>query len=293
MEFRIHQFLDRWLQEAPDRPFIYLPDRTLSYADLGRLVDALEAELRALQVRSGDRVLVVAENCPEHAALLLACSRVGAWACGVNARMAPGEVRGFADKADARVVYFTDRVSKAAAAHAERYGTSPSCVPGLAHTAVRADARAEPEPDGNPVAAIIFTSGTTGTPKGVLMSQRGVAHFARVSAQSRRLGPADKVYAFVPMTHIFGLGTVLLASLSAGAALEMRSQFEPADLLDALAHHGITQLQGPPTLFARLLQHCEQHGIRQPAAPHLRYLYTGAGPLDLALKTKVEALFGQ
>lgn len=293
MEFRIHQFLDRWLQEAPDRPFIYLPDRTLSYADLGRLVDALEAELRVLQVRSGDRVLVVAENCPEHAALLLACSRVGAWACGVNARMAPGEVRGFADKADARVVYFTDRVSKAAAAHAERYGVSPSCVPGLAHTAVRADARAEPEPDGNPVAAIIFTSGTTGTPKGVLMSQRGVAHFARVSAQSRRLGPDDKVYAFVPMTHIFGLGTVLLASLSAGAALEMRSQFEPADLLDALAHHGITQLQGPPTLFARLLQHCEQQGIRQPAAPHLRYLYTGAGPLDLALKTKVEALFGQ
>jgi malonyl-CoA/methylmalonyl-CoA synthetase len=52
MEFRIHQFLDRWLQEAPDRPFIYLPDRTLSYADLGRLVDALEAELRVLQPSS-------------------------------------------------------------------------------------------------------------------------------------------------------------------------------------------------------------------------------------------------
>ena len=289
---RIHQLLDRWLQEAPDRPFIYLPDRTLSYADLGRQVDALEAELRSLQVRSGDRVLVVAENCPEHAALLLACSRVGAWTCGVNARMAPGEVRAFAYKADARVIYFTDRASKAAAAHAERYGTSASCMPGLVHSAVFADAQVEPEPANNPVAAIIFTSGTTGAPKGVMMSHRGVAHFARVSAQSRHLGPDDKVYAFVPMTHIFGLGTVLLASLYAGAALEMRSQFEPGDLLDALAHHGITQLQGPPTLFARLLQYCEEHGIRHPAAPHLRYLYTGAGPLDLVLKHKVEALFG-
>ena len=79
MDFRIHQFLDRWLQEAPDRPFIYLPNRTLTFADLGRLVDALEAELRAQHVRAGDRVLVVAENCPEHAALLLATSRVGAW----------------------------------------------------------------------------------------------------------------------------------------------------------------------------------------------------------------------
>jgi len=290
---RIHELLNRWLQEAPDRPFIHLPDRVLSYADLGRLVDALEAELRSQQVRPGDRVLVVAENCPEHAALLLAASRVGAWACGVNARMAPGEVRAFADKADARVIYFTDRVSKAAAAHGERFGATPSCVPGLAHSAVFADARPEPDPMGNPVAAIIFTSGTTGAPKGVMMSHRGVAHFARVSAQSRQLGPQDKVYAFVPMTHIFGLGTVLLASLHAGAALEMRSQFEPADLMDALAHHGITQLQGPPTLFARLLQYCEQQGITRPVAPQLRYLYTGAGPLDLALKQKVEALFGQ
>ena len=290
---RIHELLDRWLQDAPDRPFIHLPNRTLSYSDLGRLVDALEAELRSQQVRPGDRVLVVAENCPEHAALLLATSRVGAWACGVNARMAPGEVRAFADKADARIIYFTDRVSKAAAAHGERFGVTPSCVPGLAHSAVFANARPEPEPMGNPVAAIIFTSGTTGAPKGVMMSHRGVAHFARVSAQSRQLGPQDKVYAFVPMTHIFGLGTVLLASLHAGAALEMRSQFEPADLIDALVHHGITQLQGPPTLFARLLQYCEQQGISRPAAPQLRYLYTGAGPLDLVLKQKVEALFGQ
>lgn len=293
MDFRIHQFLDRWLQEAPDRPFIYLPNRTLTFADLGRLVDALEAELRTQHVRAGDRVLVVAENCPEHAALVLACSRVGAWVCGVNARMAPGEVRAFVDMADARIVYFTDQVSKAAAAHGERMGMTPSCVPGLAHSAVYVNALPEPEPVDNPVAAIIFTSGTTGAPKGVMMSHRGVAHFARVSAQSRQLGPQDKVYAFVPMTHIFGLGTVLLASLYAGAALEMRSQFEPADLIDALAHHGITQLQGPPTLFARLLQHCEQHGITQPAASQLRYLYTGAGPLDLALKHKVEALFGQ
>ena len=290
---RIHELLNRWLQEAPERPFIHLPDRVLSYADLGRLVDALEAELRSHQVRPGDRVLVVAENCPEHAALLLAASRVGAWACGVNARMAPGEVRAFADKADARIIYFTDRVSKAAAAHGERFGVTPSCVPGLAHSAVFGDARVEPEPADNPVAAIIFTSGTTGAPKGVMMSHRGVAHFARVSAQSRQLGPQDKVYAFVPMTHIFGLGTVLLASLHAGAALEMRSQFEPADLIDALAHHGITQLQGPPTLFARLLQYCEQHGITRPAAPQLRYLYTGAGPLDLVLKQKVETLFSQ
>ena len=60
MADRIHHLLDRWLAEAPERPFIHLPGRTLTYADLGRLVDALELELRADGVRPGDRVMVVA-----------------------------------------------------------------------------------------------------------------------------------------------------------------------------------------------------------------------------------------
>ncbi|MBN3785262.1 long-chain fatty acid--CoA ligase, partial [Burkholderia sp. Ac-20345] len=177
--------------------------------------------------------------------------------------------------------------------HAARHDACPSCVGGLARSAARAAAQVEPEPLASDVAAIIFTSGTTGAPKGVMMTHRGVLHFAQVSAQSRALGPDDKVYAYAPMTHIFGLGTVLLASLHAGAALEMRSRFEPAELFDALAHRRVSQVQGPPMLFARLLQHAEEHHIAHPDAPHLRYLYAGAGPLDSALKQKVEAMFGQ
>ncbi|CCN16920.1 AMP-binding enzyme [Bordetella bronchiseptica MO211] len=290
MAERIHELLDRWLIEAPQRAFIHLPDRTLSYADLGGMAERLERELRADGVRAGDRVLVVAENCAEHAALLVACSRVGAWSCGVNARMAQGEVEAYAAKADARVTYFTAGVSQAAAAHAVRHDVRPD---GLARSALRAEAVAETGPLAGEVAAIIFTSGTTGTPKGVMMTHRGVLHFARVSAESRALDARDKVYAYAPMTHIFGLGTVLLASLHAGAALEMRSQFDPAELFDALAQRGVSQVQGPPALFARLLQYCAEHGIARPEAPRLRYLYAGAGPLDMALKRKVEAVFGQ
>jgi acyl-CoA synthetase (AMP-forming)/AMP-acid ligase II len=95
------------------------------------------------------------------------------------------------------------------------------------------------------------------------------------------------------MTHIFGLGTVLVASLVAGATLLMRASFDPADALDDLANHGLTQLQGPPTLFSRLLAHLEQIGVAHPPAPRLRYVYTGAGPLDMALKQRVEAAFGK
>ncbi|SEA03751.1 class I adenylate-forming enzyme family protein [Acidovorax soli] len=294
MAERIHHLLDRWLAEAPQQPFIHLPDgRSLRFADLGALTDTAETELRTLNVRPGDRVLVVAENCPEHAALILACSRVGAWSCGVNARMAPAEIDSFVAKADARVVFFTSAASRSAAAHARRFAAVDSALPGMQHSAVRTDAQPEAGVLRDTVAALIFTSGTTGQPKGVMLTHDALIHFARVSGASRALGPQDRSYAFVPMTHIFGLGTVLISSLLAGAQLVMRPQFDPDDLLDALAHHGVSQLQGPPALFSRLLAHLQERGIARPAAPALRYLYTGAGPLDLALKQRVEAAFGQ
>ena len=293
MAERIHHLLDRWLAEAPARPFIHLPDgRSLSFADLGALTDKAEAELRALDVRPGDRVLVVAENCPEHAALILACSRVGAWSCGVNARMAPAEIDAFVDKADARVVFFTAAASRSAAAHAQRFAAVDSALPGMQHGAVLHDAQPEAGALRDTVASLIFTSGTTGQPKGVMLTHDALIHFARVSGASRALGPQDRSYAFVPMTHIFGLGTVLMASLHAGAGLVMRSRFDPADVFDALAHHGVTQLQGPPTLFNRLLAWLDQQGVARPDAPALRYLYTGAAPMTMPLKRAVEQRFG-
>ncbi len=289
---RIHELFDARAASAPAQPFLYTPEATLTLAELGRLVTQLEGELRTDGVVPGDRVMIVAENCPEHVALILACSRVGAWSCGVNARMSRGEVSGFADKADPRVVYFTGGVSDAARQHASEAGARPSVLAGLQRSPVRLDAVAEQGELAGRVAAIIFTSGTTGTPKGVLVSHAGLLQFGRVSTESRDLGPQDRSYAYLPMTHIFGLGTVLMASLHAGAGLVMRSKFDPADVFEALAHGGVTNLQGPPAMFTRLLAWLDQQGIAKPACPALRYVYTGAAPMDMALKRAVERRFG-
>jgi acyl-CoA synthetase (AMP-forming)/AMP-acid ligase II len=290
---RIHHLFDERVQQAPDHPFLFMPDRVMAMKELAQQVDALEAELRDAGVRVGDRVLVAAENCPEHVALVLACSRVGAWACGVNARATATELAGFADKADARVLYFTVGVSEAARQHAAKHNTQASVLPGLQRAAVRPQATAQTGDLAERVAAIIFTSGTTGQPKGVMLTHAGLLQFARVSAQSRQLGPSDRSYAYLPMTHIFGLGTVLMASLHAGSGLLMRSQFDPADVFEALAHQGMTQLQGPPAMFTRLLAWLDTKGIDHPAAPDLRYVYTGAAPLDLSVKQAIEARFGK
>ena len=167
-----------------------------------------------------------------------------------------------------------------------------STIPGVMRCAPRPGATTEPAQALTDTAAIIFTSGTSGTPKGVMVSHRGLLHFGRVSAQSRALTPDDRVYAFLPMTHIFGLGTVLMASLSSGASLVLRGGFSPDDLLAALAHECVSNLLGPPTMYARLLAHVDAQQTR-PSIPHLRYGYTGSAPLDFTLKRRVESLVGQ
>ncbi len=289
---RLHEIFDQRLALTPDAPLLFLHERTISMAELGGLVDQLEVELRADGVMPGDRVLIIAENCPDHIALIIACSRINAWSCGVNARMASAEIADFTEKSDPRVIYYTTGVSEAAREHASRQTIRPSALEGLTRSGVRGAAVAEPEPAASEVAAIIFTSGTTGSSKGVMVTHKGLLHFARISSKLRQLTAADRVYAYLPMTHIFGLGTVLMSALLVGAGLVMRSRFDPQDVLDSLAHQGVSNLLGPPTLYGRVQAHLDKLGIDHPRCPRLRYLYTGAGPLDPDLKRAVEARFG-
>ncbi len=291
---RIHLLFEYRHKLDPNKEFLFTPTRTYTFEQINTLVNELEKELLANKVIPGDRILIIAENCPEHIALILACSRVGAWSCGVNARMSKGEIATYLKMADPRLIYFTSGVSPAAQQHATQYATQSSVLNALSLS--KSDTPALPaEPDLiDKIAAIIFTSGTTGASKGVLVSHLGLTHFGRVSAESRDLGPSDKSYAYLPMTHIFGLGTVLMASLYAGAALILRTQFDPAEAYEALATGGLTNLQGPSAMYTRLLDYWESHaeGKQKPLHPDLRYVYMGASALDYSIKLRVEEFFG-
>src|SRR5262249_48591895 len=140
---RIHDIFDYWLERTPDRPMLLLQYRTISFSELNVLVGRAVKEMLDDGVRAGARVLIVAQNCPGHVALIIACSRIGAWSCGANARMAPAEIASFADKADPRVMYFTIGGSAEAAQHAERFAAQPSAIAGLQRSPVRNRAMAE------------------------------------------------------------------------------------------------------------------------------------------------------
>jgi long-chain acyl-CoA synthetase len=96
-----------------------------------------------------------------------------------------------------------------------------------------------PEPAATqPVAALVYTTGTTGKPKGVMLSHRNLLFVAAVSSRLRGLAPADLAYGVLPVSHVYGLTSVLLGTLYAGACLRLAPRFTPRAMLDAIRSGG-------------------------------------------------------
>lgn len=283
-----------WAEQAPDAVALYENGERISYSTMWRMVQAAAALLRENSVVAGDRVMLVSENSADQIALLFAIGELRAWPVIVNARLSQREIEVIRAHCEPRVQVFTTGISADARDHAERcqagavtYGGRE----GLAMTIPDVTTKAEPLEIAQQVAALIYTSGTTGTPKGVMVSHRGLLHFAGISSRSRRMTPDDVAHGVLPVSHIFGLATVLMATLYAGASLCLQPRFTPEGTLEALKRQHISILQGVPTMFTRLLSHLGEKRLAVNA-PRLRYIYTGGAPLDPALKKVVESTFG-
>ncbi len=292
---RIHDVLALQARRQPDAICLYEEGGgTLTYGQLWQRVQDTADWLRGQGVQPGHRVMMVGENCTAMIATLFGCGVAGAWPVGVNARLSAREVENIRHHAQPELVLFTSGVSTAAAAHAAAAGASDADAavwgPGIAAARAPSATQAETGDLAGEVATVIYTSGTTGAPKGVMVPHRGLVHFARVSAASRRLTPHDIGYAALPMSHIFGIATVLMATLHAGASLVLRSRFDPQDVFKALAHPGVSILQGVPTMFSRLMAAAPPRAALR--APALRYLYTGGAALDPTQKRDAERYFG-
>ena len=293
---RIHEVAARWVAETPDHVALVEDGASWTYRELDRHVAEVAAVLASLGIRAGDRMIIVSENCIALAALLLAASRIDAWAIVVNPRLSPRELDQIRDHSGARRMFFTSAVSKEAAAHASRcYAESRSIgpLPSIGVTALNERAIAEPaEQDAaKQVAVLIYTSGTTGTPKGVMLTHDNLLISAKTTAHFRRMDADDKIYIVLPISHIVGI-SLLIMTLMVGATARLVSRYEPAALAKAIAEEGITILNGVPATYQRLLEYKAVAGLKQLERGSLRLIAVAGAPLDLDLKTRVEREFG-
>jgi long-chain acyl-CoA synthetase len=291
---RISAIPRRRAERAPHANALHDGRRHWTYAELAAAIDETAVLLRALKLRPGDRLMVVGENCVAQVVLTLAAASVDAWIVHVNGRLSAREVDAIMQHCGARRVIYTSSVSGEAAAHGLRHGASAADSPYGEWMVGRLnmDCAAEPvhEASAEQVAALIYTTGTTGQPKGVMLTHRNLLFIAAVSSTLRGLTPSDRAYGVLPISHVYGLASVMLGTLCAGACLYLCPRFTPDAVLKAIRDDHLTILQGVPAMYARLLE--TLGGSGQRLASQLRFMYAGGSPLSPTLKAQAEQLFG-
>ena len=285
---RLHHILNFHVAKTPDAiGWIDETGATTTFSQMQEFVGQTAAWMRDAGVTAGDRVMVVGENCLELLASMLATWHLDAWAMPVNARLSAGEVDRLAEHADPKLIVFTSAISKEATLHAERYqATTRNNV----MYCVRPDAVAEkihPEAT-RQVAALMYTTGTTGNPKGVMLSHANLGWYAALTKEFRGLTPEDHTYCALPTTHIYGLGSAFLGNMYAGNRMEFAPRFDPAAMLEAI-ERGVTVIPAVPAMYAHLLDHAEAQGMKNLHDRKLRYVMTGGAPLDPDWKRRVES----
>jgi long-chain acyl-CoA synthetase len=295
---RISKVIAPHIVGRPADPALVEAGRSWSYREFGSAVEAVAADLRRLQIRPGDRVVLASENSVALAAFIFGCSELDAWPVVINPRLSPREFDQISGHCGARRIVVATEISKDAAAHGERLGAELRRIgPFGGIGVVSLNESTEPETvvedPARQVAALVYTSGTTGEPKGVMLSHRGILFTAHASLLLRGTAPGDRIYAVLPMSHIVGFAILLVGTLMAGATAHVVAKYDPAALARAIAEDGITDLIGVPATYQRLLEFKAVSGLERLKRGRLRRMLVAGAPLDLNLKARVEEEFGQ
>jgi acyl-CoA synthetase (AMP-forming)/AMP-acid ligase II len=255
---------------ALDKPIDYpgFSGDVISYRDVGNLVNRMAHALLALGVRKGDRVGMITVNRIEMAFVNFAAGRIGAIPVPMNFMLRPSEIDYIMRKSGAEVLV-TDRtvldntIGNTADVPAVKtwamIGEEECPAPCVAMRELMADApdRIEPvQPSSDEdVALLFFTSGTTGFPKGAVLTHRaamvGVRNHGRVYALSPRLRPQLSLLV-MPVAHAGGYAAMLL-QLALGTPAFFMSRFDPSGILDTIKRYGVTVFSGTPAMFRMLL----------------------------------------
>jgi acyl-CoA synthetase (AMP-forming)/AMP-acid ligase II len=283
------QGLHRSLQQAPDAPATVFGSRVRSFREQAGRVARLAGALRELGVRDGERVGILARNSDRFAELLLAVP----WANGVlhpiNVRWSAAEIADSLDEAGTEIL-FADHGCAAGARTVVRIEDEYEDL--IAGARQVEDARRR----GDALAALFYTGGTAGSPKGVMLSHAGLLTGALAIRATVPwvAAPGGRTLVVAPMGHLSGVIGWLMQSLCGGAHVIVPA-FEPAAVLEAIARHRVSHVFLVPTMLHRLV---DQLGAGEWDVSSLRTITYGASPitgglLDRAMSALPQASFMQ
>ncbi|MER7183941.1 long-chain fatty acid--CoA ligase [Streptomyces hyaluromycini] len=288
--------LARYLIESarrhPERPALRLGRMVITYAELDDCSSRAAALVRALGIVPGDRVALMLPNVPEFVTLYFGILKAGGVVVPLNPLLKRREVEYHLRDSAASLLFTWQGGPGEGALGADAIGARHVLVE-PDHFAVGYGA-SEPQLDAtralDDVAVLLYTSGTTGRPKGAALTHGSLAHNAQVVADDLlHLTPDDVILGCLPLFHAFGQTCSMNTAIVGGASLSLVPRFDPKIVLDTIAADRGTIFQGVPTMYGALLHH--------PAAgdadvSSLRVCSSGGASLPVEILNEFERVFG-
>lgn len=281
-------------QRHPHRIAVITETVKMTYAEVDAAVARLATLLHRSGVRAGDRVGVMLPNIAAAPISYYAIWRVGAIAVPMNPLLQAGEVEFQLANTAARLLIGSVGFAAAAAEAAERTNTVLRLVDDALLAAMTAGLPAFGDPvERGPqhTAAVLHTSGTTGTPKGAELTHGNLGSNQNVFRSSLiRLTERDVVLACLPLFHVFGMTCAMNAAIASGSTLSLLARFDPTLAIGRIATDQVTVFAGVPTMYTALLAVADQLP-RGPTAS-LRCCVSGGSALPVQVLRDFEKTFG-
>jgi long-chain acyl-CoA synthetase len=279
--------LRRTSVDHPHRIAIRLDDVALTYADLDDLTARVAGRLRELGVEPGDRVGVMLPNVPAFPVMYYGVLRVGGVVVPMNPLLKGREVEHYLGDSGARLAFaWTTAAAEAVAGagEAQVLTVDPGTLDDVAGWASEPDVVERADAD---TAVILYTSGTTGTPKGAELTHANLRRNAQVSAELFDLGQRDVVMGCLPLFHAFGQTCGLNAAIATGAILTLISRFDSAAALKVIERDQVTVFEGVPTMYVGML--AQGAGVADTST--LRLCVSGGAALPVDVLRGFESTF--
>jgi long-chain acyl-CoA synthetase len=274
------------------RPAIRLNDVTLTYSEFEQAASAVAGDLQARGIRPGDRVGIVLPNVPAFPILFYGVLMAGAVAVPMNPLLKAREVAYFIEDSGMSLVYGSHAGGVVMSEAAQGAGIPALLVDDLGPS--EQDLLGSPLEDPvarepNDTAVLLYTSGTTGSPKGAELTHANMSTNASTTVDTLiRTSPDDVILGCLPLFHVFGLTCGLNAAVRSGALLTLVPRFDAEVALRVLARDGVTVLEGVPTMYSALL-----HSPEADAADlsKLRCCIVGGAPMPVEVLRAFEERF--
>lgn len=282
---------------APDQEIMVFGDRRQTYQATTTRVQRLASGLEALGIAKGDRVAVLDTNAPQYIEAYFATSMLGAVFVPLNYRAKADELEYMVTTAGARVLMVGDRYVPLVAGMRDRllcvtqYVAMEASQPDMALfeelIAQASGDASEAEVDEEDVNILMYTSGTTGRPKGVMLTYGDFVAYVCGNTELADGTPRGAALLCVPLYHIAGV-TSMMTSVFTGRPLVILRQFEPGEWLEAVQRERITHAFLVPTMLKRVLDHPDFHRYSCSSVEVLAY---GAAPMPVPVIRRAIEMF--